>query len=122
MNKTVKRVALFFVGVAVISWASVATVQAYDEKPAQLRVIVTALGQKIPGSAVTVAGDHGEESGETASNGQIIFELAPGHYTVSVEGAHGGSGSAKVGLFEDELRQKNFELGLEGALPHGEGH
>ncbi|MGR3317734.1 MAG: hypothetical protein ACUZ8O_04570 [Candidatus Anammoxibacter sp.] len=122
MNKIVKRVALFFVGVAVISWASVATVQAYDEKPAQLRVIVTGLGQPLPGSSVTVAGANGEETGETASNGQIIFELIPGHYTVSVEGTYGGSDSAKVSLFEDELRLKAFELGLAGALPHGDSH
>jgi len=118
MNKVVKRVTLLFIGVALISWGAATTVQAYDIKPAQLRVIVTGLGQRLPGSKVTV----GEESGETAGNGQIIFEVAPGEYTVSVEGAFGGSASTTIMLFEDELRQQNFELGLEGALPHGEHH
>lgn len=118
MNKMVKRISLLFVGIAMISWGSVASVQAYDIKPAQLRVIVTALGQRIPGSTVTV----GEESGETEGNGQIIFELKPGIYDVSVEGAHGGSASDTVRVVEDELRLKNFELGLEGALPHGGHH
>ena len=113
-----KKVTLLFAGIALFSWASVTAVQAYDVKPAQLRVIVTALGQRIPGSTVKV----GEETGETGSNGQAIFEVMPGIYEVSVEGAYGGSQSDTVRVVEDELRQKNFELGLEGALPHGEHH
>ena len=118
MNKMVKRISLLFVGIAIITWGSVASVQAYDIRSAQLRVIVTGLGQGLPGSTVTV----GDESGETGINGQVIFELKPGIYEVSVEGAHGGSASDTIRLVEDELRQKNFELGLEGALPHGEHH
>lgn len=118
MNKMVKKISLLFIGVAILSWATVATVQAYDVKPAELRVIVTALGQKIPGSTVTV----GDESCETGINGEIRIELKPGFYEVSVEGAHGGSASKSVRLVEDELRQVNFELGVEGALPHGGHH
>ncbi len=118
MNKMVKRVSLFFVGAALLTLGSISSVQAYDTKPAELRVIVTGLGQKIPGSTVTV----GEETAETESNGQAIFNVEPGIYEVSVEGAHGGSASATVRVVEDELRLKNFELGLEGALPHGGHH
>ncbi len=124
MNKLVKRVSLFFVGAALITWGYTASVQAYDIKPAELRVIVTGLGQKIPGSAVVVTDEHGEtvESGETAGNGELRMQVAPGVYTISVEGTYGGSDSGTLMLFEDELRQKNFELGLEGALPHGSSH
>lgn len=118
MKKIVKRVALLFVGIAIFACGSVATVQAYDIKPAQLRVIVTGLGQKLPGSVVTVDG----EEGETGINGQVIFYVKPGVHEVSVEGAFGGSASDTLFLFEDELRLKNFELGLAGALPHGEHH
>lgn len=118
MNKMVKRISLLFIGAALVSWGSVASVQAYDVKPAQLRVIVTGLGQAIPGSTVTV----GDESGQTGINGEVIFALMPGYYDVSVTGAHGGSASETIQLEEDELRQKNFELGVEGALPHGEHH
>ncbi len=113
MNKLLKRVSLVVAGVAILSWGSIAAVQAYTIKPAELRVIVTGLGQRIPGSTVTVD----EETGETAQNGQVIFEVAPGVHTVSVEGAFGGKASTTIMLAEDELRQQNFELGLDGALP-----
>ena len=116
MNKMVKRVSLFFVGAALLTLGSISSVQAYETATAELRVIVTGLGQKIPGSTVTV----GDDSGETGPNGQIIFDVEPGFYEVSVEGAHGGSATATVRIVENELRLKNFELGLEGALPHGE--
>lgn len=118
MRKLVKRLSLFFVGAAIVTLGYTAVVQAYDIKQCELRVIVTGLGQRIPGSTVTVDGD----TSETATNGEVRLQVAPGVHTVSVEGAHGGSGSKDIMLAEDELRQVNFELGLAGALPHGEHH
>lgn len=114
----IKRYFLAIAGVALISWGGISAIQAYTIKPAQLQVRVIALGQGIAGSEVTV----GNETAETGINGTAIFELMPGIYEVTVKGAHGGSASDTIRLEENELRLKSFELGVEGALPHGGHH
>ncbi len=91
---------------------------AWDEPPARVIVQVIALGAPIGGSEVSV----GDASETTGGNGNYVFQVEKGSYTVSCKGAHGGQQSQQVLVSPGEIIQVTFELGVEGALPHGDAH
>ncbi|MFQ5964523.1 MAG: carboxypeptidase-like regulatory domain-containing protein [Candidatus Scalinduaceae bacterium] len=90
---------------------------AYYEEPARVTVQVIALGAPIHDAEVSV----GDESETTGHNGNYVFQVNKGVYTVSCTGPHGGSGSQEIIVNPGEIIQVTFELGAEG-LHAGEGH
>ncbi len=90
---------------------------AYDEPPARVIVQVIALGAPIEHADVSV----GDASETTGKNGNYVFQVDKGAYTVSCTGPHGGSGSQEVSVKPGEIVQVTFELGAEG-LHVGEAH
>jgi hypothetical protein len=90
---------------------------AYEEPPARVIVQVIALGAPVEGSEVSV----GDASETTGINGNYVFQVDKGIYTVSCTGAHGGSGSQEVTVKPGEIIQVTFDLGAEG-LHAAEGH
>ncbi len=89
---------------------------AYEEPPARVIVQVIALGAPVAGADVSV----GDYSDTTGKNGNYVFQVAKGIYTVSCSGPHGGSGSQEVRVSPGEIIQVTFELGAEGL--HVSGH
>jgi uncharacterized membrane protein len=90
---------------------------AYEESPARVIVQVIALGAPIEGADVSV----GDSSDTTGKNGNYVFQVRKGTYTVSCSGPHGGSGSQEVRVNPGEIIQVTFELGAEGLHASG-GH
>lgn len=90
---------------------------AFDEPPATVTVQVLGLGAPIPDSEVSVGGLYDI----TGPNGNYVFQVDKGIYTVSCKGAHGGEDSKEVHVRPGEIIQVTFDLGAEG-LHAGEHH
>ncbi len=90
---------------------------AYDEPPATVIVQVIALGAPVENADVSV----GDNSDTTGHNGNRVFQVRKGTYTVSCSGPHGGSGSQEIRVNPGEITQVTFELGAEGLHASG-GH
>ncbi|MBZ0107457.1 MAG: hypothetical protein K8F52_02210 [Candidatus Scalindua rubra] len=80
-------------------------------------VQVIALGYAVEDAEVSV----GDSSDTTGHNGNRMFSVEPGFYTVSATGPHGGSATKEVRIRPGEFVQCTLELGAE-ALHVGEGH
>ena len=79
-------------------------------------VQVIALGYAVPEAEISV----GDSSDSTGPNGNRMFSVEPGFYTVSATGPHGGSATKEVRVSPGEFIQCTLELGGE-ALFAGEG-
>ena len=90
---------IFCVGTA--SFAGV-----WDE-PATVTVQVIAAGSPIEDAEVSV----GDQSDTTGHNGNHVFQVDKGHYTVSVADTHGNSDSREVRVGPGEIMQVTFDLG-----------
>lgn len=90
---------------------------AYFEPPATVIVQVIALGAPIEHAEVSV----GDNSDTTGHNGNKVFQVSKGHYTVSCTGPHGGSGTQEIFVQPGEITQVTFELGA-SALHASGGH
>jgi hypothetical protein len=73
-------------------------------------VQVTALGSPIEGAEVSV----GDSSGTTGINGNYVFQVDKGTYTVSVTDPHDNSDSREVRVKPGEIVQVTFDLGAAG--------
>ena len=91
---------------------------AYDEPPATVIVQVTAMGSPIEHAEVSV----GDNSDSTGHNGNRVFLVDKGTYTVSVTDSHGNSDSREVRVLPGEITQVTFELGAAGRPATGGGH
>ncbi len=83
---------------------------AYDEPPARVTVQVTGMGSPIEGAEVFV----GDASGTTGKNGNDVFQVDKGTYTVSVADSHGNTDSREIRVKPGEIIQVTFELGGPG--------
>jgi len=90
---------------------------AYYEPPATVIVQVIALGAPIEHADVSI----GDDSDTTGHNGNKVFQVRKGTYTVSCSGPQGGSGSTEITVNPGEITQVTFELGAEGLHASG-GH
>ena len=90
---------------------------AYEEPPARVIVQVIALGAPIEHADVSV----GDLSETTGKNGNYVFQVHKGSYTVSCKGPHGGSGTQEIQVSPGEIIQVTFDLGAEGLHASG-GH
>jgi len=91
---------------------------AYDEPPATVIVQVTAMGSPIEHADVSV----GDNSDSTGHNGNKVFQVDKGTYTVSVEDHHGNTDSREVRVNPGEIIQVTFDLGAPGRPATGGGH
>ncbi|MDP6923308.1 MAG: carboxypeptidase-like regulatory domain-containing protein [Candidatus Scalindua sp.] len=80
-------------------------------------VQVIALGSPIEHAEVSV----GDNSDSTGHNGNRMFSVEPGNYTVSAAGPDGGSASKEVRVRPGEFIQVTLELGASGLHASG-GH
>ncbi len=83
---------------------------AFEEPPARVIVQVIALGAPIAGAEVSV----GDSSDTTGKNGNYVFQVRKGTYTVSCNPPEGSSQSQEVRVNPGEIIQVTFELGAEG--------
>ncbi len=86
-------------------------------EPATITVQVIAAGSPIEDAEVSV----GDQSDTTGYNGNRVFQVDKGFYTVSVIDTHGNSDSREVRVNSGEIVQVTFELGTEGRPVPG-GH
>ncbi len=86
-------------------------------EPATVIVQVTVAGSPIGDAEVSV----GDQSDTTGYNGNRVFQVDRGFYTVSVIDTHGNSDSREVRVNSGEIVQVTFELGTEGRPVPG-GH
>jgi uncharacterized membrane protein len=86
-------------------------------EPATVIVQVTAAGSPIEDAEVSV----GDQSDTTGRNGNRVFQVDKGFYTVSVIDTHGNSDSREVRVNSGEIVQVTFELGT-GGRPVPGGH
>lgn len=91
---------------------------AYDEPPARVIVQVTAMGSPISDAEVSI----GDASETTGKNGNYVFQVDMGAYTVSVVDSHGNTDSREVRVKSGEIIQVTFELGAAGRPATGAGH
>ncbi|MEK6765278.1 MAG: hypothetical protein AABY49_03505 [Planctomycetota bacterium] len=91
---------------------------AYDEPPATVIVQVTAMGSPIEHADVSV----GDTSDTTGHNGNKVFQVNKGIYTVSVADTHGNTDSREVRVNPGEIIQVTFDLGAPGRPASGGGH
>ncbi len=91
---------------------------AYEEPPARVTVQVIALGTPIPHAEVSI----GDASETTGINGNYVFQVDKGTYTVSVADSHGNTDSREVRVNPGEIIQVTFELGAAGRPATGGGH
>ncbi len=89
---------------------------AYSEPPATVIVQVIALGSPIEHADVSV----GDNSDSTGHNGNKVFQVDKGTYTVSCTGPHGGAGNREIRVSPGEIRQVTFELGAEALHASGD--
>lgn len=73
-------------------------------------VQVTALGSPVEGAEVSV----GDVSETTGINGNYVFQVSKGTYTVSVTGPHDNTDSREVRVSPGEIIQVTFDLGAAG--------
>ncbi|MFQ5787105.1 MAG: hypothetical protein ACE5H1_03915 [Thermodesulfobacteriota bacterium] len=88
---------------------------AYDEPPARVIVQVTAMGSPIEHADVSV----GDTSDSTGHNGNHVFQVDKGEYTVSVADSHGNTDSRDVRVKPGEIIQVTFDLGAAGRPASG---
>ncbi len=88
---------------------------AYEEPPATVIVQVTAMGTKIPHADVSV----GDNSDTTGPNGNHVFQVDKGSYTVSVADHHGNTDSREIRVNPGEITQVTFDLGAAGRPASG---
>ncbi len=86
-------------------------------EPATVIVQVTAAGSPIEDAEVSV----GDQSDTTGYNGNRVFQVDKGFYTVSVIDTHGNSDSREVRVDPGEIIQVTFDLGS-AARPASGGH
>ncbi len=86
-------------------------------EPATVTVQVTAAGSPIEDAEVSV----GDQSDTTGYNGNRVFQVDKGFYTVSVTDIHGNSDSREVRVNPGEIVQVTFDLGAAGRPATG-GH
>ncbi len=86
-------------------------------EPATVIVQVTAAGSPIEDAEVSV----GDQSDTTGYNGNRVFQVDKGFYTVSVTDIHGNSDSREVRVNPGEIVQVTFDLGAAGRPATG-GH
>ena len=86
-------------------------------EPATVTIQVIAAGLPIEDAEVSV----GDQSDTTGYNGNRVFQVDKGSYTVSVTDAYGNSDSREVRVNSGEIVQVTFELGAEGRPATG-GH
>ena len=79
---------------------------------------VTAMGSPIEHADVSV----GDNSDSTGHNGNKVFQVDKGRYTVSVEDHHGNTDSREIRVNPGEIIQVTFELGAPGRPATGGGH
>lgn len=91
---------------------------AYDEPPATVMVVVTAMGSPIEHAEVSV----GDNSDTTGHNGNHVFLVDKGTYTVSCEDPHGNTATQEIRVLPGEITQVTFELGAAGRPATGGGH
>ena len=91
---------------------------AYDEPPATVMVVVTAMGSPIEHAEVSV----GDNSDTTGHNGNHVFLVDKGTYTVSVADSHGNTDSKEIRVNAGEIVQVTFDLGAAGRPATGGGH
>ena len=91
---------------------------AFDEPPARVIVQVIALGSPIEHAEVSV----GDASETTGKNGNYVFQVDKGAYTVSVADSHGNTDSREIRVKPGEIIQVTFELGAAGRPATGAGH
>ena len=91
---------------------------AYDEPPATVMVVVTAMGSPIEHAEVSV----GDNSDTTGHNGNHVFQVDKGTYTVSFEDHHGNTATQEIRVLPGEITQVTFELGAAGRPATGGGH
>ena len=91
---------------------------AYDEPPATVMVVVTAMGSPIEHAEVSV----GDASDTTGQNGNHVFLVDKGTYTVSVADSHGNTDSREIRVNAGEIVQVTFDLGAAGRPATGGGH
>ncbi len=78
--------------------------------PASVIVQVTGMGSPIEGAEVFV----GDASGTTGKNGNYVFQVDKGTYTVSVTDPHENTDSREYLVGPGEIVQITFELGAAG--------
>ena len=88
---------------------------AYDEPPATVIVQITAMGSPIEHADVSV----GDNSDTTGHNGNKVFQVDKGSYTVSVADHHGNTDSREVRVNPGEIIQVTFDLGAPGRPASG---
>jgi len=91
---------------------------AYDEPPATVIVQITAMGSPIEHADVSV----GDNSDTTGHNGNRVFLVDKGDYTVSVADSHGNTDSREIRVSPGEIIQVTFDLGAAGRPASGGGH
>ncbi len=85
-------------------------------EPATVIVQVTAAGSPIEDAEVSV----GDQSDTTGYNGNRVFQVDKGSYTVSVTDAYGNSDSREVRVNSGEIVQVTFDLGTAGRPATGD--
>ncbi len=88
---------------------------AFYEPPATVIVQVTAMGSPIEHAEVSV----GDNSDSTGHNGNRVFQVDKGSYTVSVADSHGNTDSREVRVSPGEIIQITFDLGAAGRPASG---
>ena len=81
-------------------------VTAFDEPPARVIVQVIALGSPIEHAEVSV----GDASETTGKNGNYVFQVDKGIYTVSVVDSHGNTDSREVRMALADLVDNRFAI------------
>ena len=85
-------------------------------EPATITVQVIAAGSPIEDAEVSV----GDQSDTTGHNGNRVFQVDKGFYTVSVTDTHGNSDSREVRVNPGEIVQVTFDLGAAGRPASGD--
>lgn len=85
-------------------------------EPATVTVQVIAAGSPIEDAEVSV----GDQSDTTGYNGNRVFQVDKGFYTVSVIDTHGNSDSREVRVNSGEIVQVTFDLGTAGRPATGD--
>ena len=80
------------------------------EASASILVQVIALGSPIEHAEVSV----GDNSDSTGHNGNKVFQVDAGTYTVSVADHHDNTDSREIRVSPGEITQVTFELGAPG--------
>jgi hypothetical protein len=117
MLRKFKCAFISLLAVGLIFYAGTASFAGAWNEPATVTVQVIAAGSPIEDAEVSV----GDQSDTTGHNGNHVFQLDKGHYTVSVTDTHGNSDSREVRVDPGEIIQVTFDLGS-AARPASGGH